>query len=69
MIIIFKLIVTILIISFFCLGGNHFLWDCNIIPENIYEQLGNILSHICAWLVIITVGMCGIMLLVCIWTH
>lgn len=69
MIIVFKLIATILIVSFFCLAGNQLLWECDIMPENIYEQLGNILSHICAWLVIISVSMSGIMLLVFIWTH
>lgn len=69
MIIVFKLIITIFIVSFFCLGGNQFLWEYDVIPENIYEQLDNILSHVIAWLVIISVSMSGIMLLVFIWTH
>ena len=67
--IIIKLIATILIISFFCLCGNQLLWECNIMPKNIYERLHDILAHICAWLMVISVGICGIGLLVYMWTH
>lgn len=69
MIIIFKLIATILIISAFCLGGNQLLWECNIIPENIYERLDDILSYIVAWIIIISVVITGIMLIIIMWTQ
>ena len=69
MIIIFKLIATIMIISAFCLGGNQLLWECNIIPENIYERLGDKLSYVIAWIVIVFVVITGIMLIIIMWTR
>ena len=69
MIIIVKLTATILLISFFCLCGNQLLWEYEIIPKNIYERLHDILSHVVAWLMTISVGICGIALIVYMWTH
>lgn len=65
--IIIKLIATILLISFFCFCRN--LGECGIIPENTYEQRHDMLAHILAWLIIICMGICGIVLVVYMWTH